>query len=120
MDHAKLEAVLRDAALEAGKVIMEIYDSPDFGVETKADDSPVTKADLAADEVIRAALTEAGFDPNLANSGLLVGAEQYAANLEEAVGLGVFGSPFYIVDGTEKFWGQDRLDDLDLFLSGKL
>ena len=59
MDHAKLEAVLRDAALEAGKVIMEIYDSPDFGVETKADDSPVTKADLAADEVIRAALTEA-------------------------------------------------------------
>lgn len=76
--------------------------------------------DIADDEVIRAALTEAGFDPNLANSGLLVGAEQYAANLEEAVGLGVFGSPFYIVDGTEKFWGQDRLDDLDLFLSGKL
>ena len=33
---------------------------------------------------------------------------------------GVFGVPFYIVDGSERFWGQDRLDDLDLHLSGKL
>jgi len=31
---------------------------------------------------------------------------------------GVFGSPFYVVDGSEKFWGQDRLDDLDTYLGG--
>lgn len=75
---------------------------------------------IAEDEVIRAALAEAGFDASLADSGLLAGAETYAANLEEAVSAGAFGAPFYIVDGTEKFWGQDRLDDLDLHLQGKL
>jgi 2-hydroxychromene-2-carboxylate isomerase len=74
---------------------------------------------IAEDEVIRAALTAAGFDPGLADRGLLAGAEAYAANLEEAASGGVFGAPFYVV-GAEKFWGQDRLEDLDLYLSGKL
>lgn len=69
---------------------------------------------------IREALAEAGFDPALADSGLLAGAEEYAANLEEAVARGVFGVPTYIVDGTEIFWGQDRIADLDLFLAGRL
>jgi 2-hydroxychromene-2-carboxylate isomerase len=75
---------------------------------------------IAEDDVIRAALAEAGFDPDLADKGLLSGAEQYARNLEDAVAAGAFGAPFYIVDGTEKFWGQDRIEDLDLYLSGKL
>jgi len=76
--------------------------------------------DIAEDEVIRACLGAAGFDPGLADRGLLAGAETYAANLEEAVARGVFGSPFYITDEDERFWGQDRLEDLDLHLSGKL
>ncbi len=76
--------------------------------------------DIAADDVIRACLEQAGFDPSLADSGLLTGAETYAANLEEAASRGVFGAPFYITDSDERFWGQDRLDDLDLHLSGKL
>ena len=75
--------------------------------------------DIAQDDVIRACLTEAGFDAGLADSGLLVGAETYAANLEEAAERGVFGAPFYFVDD-QRFWGQDRIDDLDLYLSGKL
>ncbi len=75
--------------------------------------------DIADDAVVKDILASHGFDPKLADSGLLVGAETYAANLEEAVSRGVFGVPFYIV-GEERFWGQDRLDDLDLFLSGKL
>ncbi len=70
--------------------------------------------------MIREALEEAGFDPALADRGMLEGAEEYARNLEEAVSAGAFGAPFYIVDGTEHFWGQDRIEDLDLFLSGKL
>ncbi|APX12247.1 2-hydroxychromene-2-carboxylate isomerase [Tateyamaria omphalii] len=76
--------------------------------------------DIAQDEVIKSCLSEAGFDSSLADSGLLSGAETYAANLEEAVDKGVFGAPFYIVDGDQRFWGQDKLDDLDLHLSGKL
>jgi 2-hydroxychromene-2-carboxylate isomerase len=76
--------------------------------------------DIAENEVIRDCLGAAGFHPDLADRGLLAGAETYAANLEEAVSRGVFGSPFYITDGDERFWGQDRLDDLDLHLAGKL
>lgn len=72
--------------------------------------------DIAEDAVIRDCLAAAGFDPALADTGLLAGAETYARNLEEAVDRGVFGSPFYVV-GDELFWGQDRLDDLDAHLS---
>ncbi len=76
--------------------------------------------DIAEDEVIQSCLRDAGFDPTLADRGLMMGAETYAANLEEAVQRGVFGAPFYITDKDERFWGQDRLDDLDAHLAGKL
>ncbi|RMA44082.1 2-hydroxychromene-2-carboxylate isomerase [Rhodophyticola porphyridii] len=75
---------------------------------------------IAEDDVIRAALSAAGFDPALADSGMLQGAEEYARNLEDAVANNVFGAPFFVVDGTAHFWGQDRLDDLDRYLSGNL
>ncbi len=73
--------------------------------------------DIAEDSVIRDCLTQAGFDPKLADTGLLAGAETYAANLEEAVDRGVFGAPFYITPDDQRFWGQDRLDDLDRHLA---
>lgn len=76
--------------------------------------------DIAADEVVRDCLKAAGFDPALADRGLLLGAETYPRNLDEAVAAGAFGAPFYITDRGERFWGQDRLGDLDLHLSGKL
>lgn len=75
--------------------------------------------DVSDDEVIRAALVEAGFAADVADRGMLAAAEAYAANLEEAVARGVFGVPSYLV-GDEAFWGQDRLEDLDLHLAGKL
>jgi 2-hydroxychromene-2-carboxylate isomerase len=76
--------------------------------------------DIAQDDVIRACLTAAGFDASLADSGLLVGAETYARNLDEAVEAGAFGAPFYVMDDGARFWGQDRLDDLDAHLAGDL
>ncbi len=76
--------------------------------------------DVAEESVIRDCLTAAGFDPALADSGLLVGAETYARNLEEAIEAGVFGAPFYVVDSGQVFWGRDRLEDLDLHLAGEL
>ena len=79
----------------------------------------VQEADIAEDDVVRACLTEAGFDPSLADSGMLVGAETYARNLEQAIEAGVFGAPFYII-GDQKFWGQDKIEDVDLYLAGKL
>ncbi len=75
---------------------------------------------IAEDAVIRECLEAAGFDPALADKGLLAGAETYARNLEDAVAAGVFGSPFYVTEDGQRFWGQDRLEDLDLHLSGKI
>ena len=74
---------------------------------------------IAEDDVVRALLVAHGFAANLADRHMLMAAETYMANLEEAVTRGVFGVPFYIV-GEERFWGQDRLDDLDLHLGGTL
>lgn len=73
---------------------------------------------IADEEVIRNCLSAAGFDPELVNSGMLEGAETYTRNLEDAVSAGAFGAPFYITDTDQRFWGQDRLDDLDRYLAG--
>ena len=40
------------AALEAGGKIMEIYETEDFGVDFKSDNSPLTKADVASHNII--------------------------------------------------------------------
>lgn len=74
---------------------------------------------IAEDVVVKDILAAHGFDPGVADRYMLAAAETYANNLEEAVSRGVFGVPFYIV-GNETFWGQDRLEDLDLYLAGKL
>ena len=37
---------------------------------------------------------------------------EYRRYTEEAIGRGVFGSPFYFFEG-ERFWGQDRLEHLE-------
>ena len=48
-----------NAALEAGKTIMEVYAQP-FEVYTKDDDSPVTQADLRASNIIKEILKPTG------------------------------------------------------------
>lgn len=67
--------------------------------------------DIAQDDVIRDCLAAAGFETDLAFSGMLQGAEIYPRNLEDAIEAGVFGVPFFVV-GDAKFWGQDRLEFL--------
>ena len=48
---------LSQIAVAAGRAIMEIYNQPDgWGVEMKADDSPLTQADLRANDIIVTAL----------------------------------------------------------------
>ena len=58
-DYAAIVTKFRSLAIEAGVKIMEIYERPDFEVETKADESPVTEADKAADALISAGLKAA-------------------------------------------------------------
>lgn len=93
MDFEHLTAVMRRLAIEAGDVIMKVYDRPDFEVKTKSDESPVTEADEAADKVISAGLRAAFPDV------LLVTEEQAATHTQQA-------DTFLIVDpldGTKEF-----------------
>ncbi len=58
IDYLKLAREVGQITRRAGAAILEVYESEDFGVEQKADDSPLTKADKAANEVIVAGLKE--------------------------------------------------------------
>jgi 3'(2'), 5'-bisphosphate nucleotidase len=59
MDHAAVAHVFRRLAIEAGRVILDHYDGPAPEARAKADASPVTEADLAADRLIREGLRAA-------------------------------------------------------------
>jgi 3'(2'), 5'-bisphosphate nucleotidase len=48
--------ILKNTALEAGRAIMDIYQSDDFNIEAKGDGSPLTLADKAANDVITKSL----------------------------------------------------------------
>ncbi|WP_395375377.1 3'(2'),5'-bisphosphate nucleotidase CysQ [Marinicella sp. W31] len=54
----KLLEKIEKLAVEAGKATLEVYESDDFDVQHKGDDSPLTRADLAAHKIIMAGLTE--------------------------------------------------------------
>jgi 3'(2'), 5'-bisphosphate nucleotidase len=59
MDFDRLIPTIRRLALEAGDLILAVYESPDFEVKSKSDASPVTDADEAADAHISAGLRTA-------------------------------------------------------------
>jgi len=63
------------AALAAGKVILDIYQSDDFEVEIKGDNSPLTKADKASHRVLVSYLEEAGI-PILSEEGKAIPYEE--------------------------------------------
>jgi 3'(2'), 5'-bisphosphate nucleotidase len=93
VDFDRLIDEMRRLALEAGAVIMEIYNSDDFDIRAKSDQSPVTAADEAADALISAGLRKAF--PEI----LLVTEEQAASH-------GAHAPEFLIVDpldGTKEF-----------------
>ena len=84
---------MRELAFAAGAEIMRIYQSDDFEVKSKSDDSPVTAADEAADAIISEGLRQAFPDT------LLITEEQAATHAESA-------NDFLIVDpldGTKEF-----------------
>lgn len=53
---ADILKVTLEVAKKAGDSIIEVYNRPDFEVQLKSDDSPLTQADLAAHQVIDQAL----------------------------------------------------------------
>ena len=93
MDFNHLTSVIRKLALEAGDAIMEIYNSDDFEVKAKSDDSPVTAADEAADALIAAGLADAFPD-------VLVVTEEQADSHSARAGSFLIVDP---LDGTKEF-----------------
>lgn len=57
-----------NAAIEAGEAILKVYESEDFDVELKSDDSPLTKADRKSHEIIMEYLEPLGY-PVLSEEG---------------------------------------------------
>lgn len=74
--------------------------------------------DLSDDAVVRDVLAESGADAD----AVLRACEQdevkakLRAEVERAVARGVFGTPFFFVDG-EPFWGSDRLPQVERWLA---
>lgn len=81
---------------EAGEAIMEVYNSGDFDTSLKNDDSPLTKADLAANEIIVNGLEK--MEPAFP----ILSEESRTQPYEERKGWGIF----WLVDpldGTKEF-----------------
>ncbi len=72
--------------------------------------------DIGDPAVVAAILGENGHDAATLAPAMAAAEATYQANTEAAIAAGVFGAPFYVVDG-EVFWGQDRLDYLDDYLA---
>ena len=93
-DNQVLAAAMIPAVLRAGRAEMEIYQS-DFTVATKEDNSPVTKADKVAEQIILDALAEIA--PNIP----VVSEEAASEGRTPAI-----GERFFLVDpldGTKEF-----------------
>lgn len=93
-------AVLIDLAQNAGEAVMDVYLSGDFGTERKGDGSPVTKADLKAEAIIRAGLSR------LTPDYPIISEEQYSADAIPAIPKG----EFWLVDpldGTREFLAKN-------------
>lgn len=78
------------------------------GVPAGDEDNLVQSLEVAGQDVERV-MIRANADDNR---------EAYEEATSEARSLGVFGSPSFIVDGNELFWGDDRLDDAIEYAQG--
>ena len=74
--------------------------------------------ELDRPDALRAAASAAGLEPSLIDRALADGSASalLRAEVESAIGRGVFGSPFVIVDG-EPFFGVDKFELLDEWLA---
>ncbi len=67
--------IAKEAALDAGQKIREIYNSSNFEIEFKSDNSPLTKADKASHEVIISYLNDTPY-PVLSEEGKSISYEE--------------------------------------------
>lgn len=94
-NYKQLLDIAKEASLDAGRAILEVYSSDDFDVEKKGDDSPLTKADKTAHNVIVSYLEKTNI-PILSEEGKNI--------------------PYEERKGWEYFWMVDPLDGTKEFI----
>lgn len=75
--------------------------------------------DISDQATLDAILSETGIERSALAAHMDAAQAAFETMTAEGMTNGVFGAPFYIVDG-ERFWGQDRIDHLDAHLAGKI
>jgi len=99
-----LKAQDRALAVRVAKALFHAY----FREDVDISDADAAAA-IAAREGVDAAAARAAIDDPAVKDAL-------KREVEQAIGRGVFGSPFIIVDG-EPFWGLDRFDQIERWLA---
>jgi 2-hydroxychromene-2-carboxylate isomerase len=79
-----------------------------YFVDDRDISDPGTAADVARSAGIDGAATRAAIDDPSVKDAL-------KRDVDAAIGAGVFGSPYVVVDG-EPFWGMDRFEQIDRWL----
>ena len=71
----------------------------------------VTNADISSRAVIAEVVKSCGHDPEKVLAAIDTAAikDDLRARTDEAIALGIFGVPAWVVDGTHLYWGQDRI-----------
>ena len=100
IDRQDVLAKLLDAAAAAAKVVMRIYAEPDFGVELKGPDDPVTRADKEANALLLERLTR-DFP------GVPIVAEESDPSTFQGFGSAPYALFVDPVDGTRDFIAKD-------------
>jgi 2-hydroxychromene-2-carboxylate isomerase len=74
--------------------------------------------DISAPEVVIEVATQAGIAREDIAHALNEPAlrDRLRSEVDDAIARGIFGSPYFVVDG-EPFWGSDRLDQVERWLS---
>ena len=69
---------------------------------------------------LRAVLSAAGHDADAVMARIQDGdvKDDLRRRTDEAIALGIFGAPTFIVDKTDLYWGQDRIQFVERALSG--
>jgi len=60
MDKRQPLHIAIEAAIKAGVAILKVYQSEDLGIQSKKDESPLTQADLASNDIINSFLKDTG------------------------------------------------------------
>jgi 2-hydroxychromene-2-carboxylate isomerase len=77
------------------------------------DDVNISDAETTIGICARQGLDAAAVRAGIADQGVK---DRLRAEVDQAIALGAFGSPYIVVDG-EPFWGSDRLEQVDRWLA---